>query len=215
MRKFFFDYDSRFSELMRKVADTFMINLFILLGSFPLVTLGLSLSAALETWFTLQAGTTRPLYAIFWSSYKKQIKPPSLVPVFYLFWILIIAFDLIYVHSTDTYLDQLTIVFWMAGILCLSFFVTSCAILAKYETRIKSLLKNSVLLTFKYVYVIPCIVLPILIFYFLVRISSPFFLSMLIFIGTFFGLGLFTYYLSIRYRKIFNKNDASIHQPPS
>lgn len=204
--KIIFDYEGIFSRSMRFVADLFFLNVLIIITSLPIFTLGVSITSSIETWKYFKNGEHQNIFRAYWHHFKSNSK--NMVPISFLYVLLftILVCDIIYVVSINSIFSNLKILFIVILLISIVSFISSCAIKAFYETDTKKVLKNGVLLTFQYIYLVPALLMPLLFLYLLVQIGGPNILSMVLFIAVFFGASLFTLYCRFIYDRVFQKN---------
>ena len=127
----FFNYDSRFSIMVNKIADAILLNLMWIAACLPVVTIGPACNALYET---LQIAIMRDestLWRVFWKAYKRGIGRGILQSVFYELALLcgLVIFLAGYMYYGQTvwigglYIALLIYVFVVAGMAIYHFFL--------------------------------------------------------------------------------------------
>lgn len=205
-----FEYDGLLSKIMRFIADVFILNLLIILGSLPIITFGVAITSAFKIWivYNQQQGLNiKDIFILFFKSYKENIKEMTVITVIYLFVFVILVGDIIYFNYFNTdYKITIPLFIILLGVSLLSFLCTS-SISAQYNSNIKKLLLNGILLVFMNIKYLPVTLMPLIVIYLILKNGNENAISLLLFILIFFGWGMITFYLSKLFLKFFQVNE--------
>lgn len=142
-----FNIDNKFFTFMAKVADLMILNIYWLICSLPIVTLGASTSALYYS--TLKIARKEDTYPtrMFFHSFKQNLKQGTGLTLIFLFFGAFLYFDIQIVRVMEGLMGKiLSIVFLvLAVVLCM---IASYAfpLLAQFDNTIKNTIRNSFLM---------------------------------------------------------------------
>lgn len=147
MRKLF-NPDNPFMQFLTRIADYFIVNFFVVLLSFPIITMGAAITAANKVMQDFQFDNEQPVMRSFFKSFAQNFKQSTLVWLLVLLAALLLFGDLILVYVYVGGYFKL-IMFALLGSACIvvlgaAFYAFS--LIARYENTLKQHLRNSVLL---------------------------------------------------------------------
>lgn len=193
-----FDLDNPFFRFVSKLVDAVCLNIFWLVFSIPLVTIGASTTAMYSVTMKMARDREGYLFRGFWKSFKENFKQATILWMIVLILGAILGMDIYYFyHSTSEYAK-----FGVAAMIVLASLVLCTAayifpLQAQFENSVKQTIKNAFIMCVRH---LPWTVLLILIYAAVaVCLYVTAFLS-----GTFiFGLAAFV--TSFIYNKVFSR----------
>ncbi len=148
MRRFF-NPESPFMLFMARIADYFMVNIFMVLCSFPIVTLGAAFTAAHKVMQDIQFDNEQPIVRSFFRSFAQNFKQSTIVWLLTLLAAASLAGDalLIYLYAGETFALPLYVLVGSVSVVVLGSASYAFSLIARYDNTLKQHLRNSLLLS--------------------------------------------------------------------
>ena len=144
----FFDPDSTASRFLTRIFDLILLNGLFVITSLPVITIGASLTALYRMTLHLPEGTEGPIVRGYFSAFRRNFKPATLVWLPALAILTFLGADLyIIFHYLDKSLRMLQIPVWILLFLTVSVLIYAFPLLSEYENTIRGLFRNSILLS--------------------------------------------------------------------
>lgn len=200
----------RFLEIL---CDLMILNLLFLITSIPIITIGASLTSLYSVTLKSVRHDDCPVVKTYFYSFKENFKQSTLIWLIQLVFLLFIFSDLYVIFNVidNSYLALQVPVFILL-FLVLSVIVYAFPLLSTYETNVKHLIKNSILLSLCNVpTTIFIIAFPVLIIYLCGHSNAAliFFFSLLLFFGIAFLAYLYSFFLQRIFDNISTKHIQS------
>lgn len=197
----------RFLEIF---CDLLILNLLFLVTSLPIITIGTSITSLYSVTLKLVRHEDCPVVKTYFLSFRDNFKRSTFVWMIQLALLLFIFSDLyvIFYVIENRYLALQVPVFILL-FLVLSVIIYAFPLISTYETSIKQLIKNSLLLSLSNVpTTIFIIAFPLLIIYLCGRSSALliFFFSLLLFFGIAFLAYLYSFFLQRIFDRVSSKD---------
>ena len=151
MRKFF-NPDNPYMQFLARITDYFIVNLFMVLLSFPIITFGAAMTAGNKVMQDFQLDNEQPVVRSFFRSFARNFKQSTIVWLLVLLVALFLFGDLILVYVYINGIFKL-IMFALLGSACivvLGAALYAFSMIARYENTLKQHLRNSILLAIGY-----------------------------------------------------------------
>lgn len=153
-----FRYGSPFMRLMTLVANLIILNMLWLLTSLPLVTMGASTSAMYYVAFKYAGKQDDSVIKPYFRAFKENFKQATLLWIPHSLIGLMLAAELFYLSRSET-----ATIWWIIfGILTALYLLISAMLypmLARYENTTRSIIINSINLTFRNLFPMMCAVI--------------------------------------------------------
>lgn len=205
----FFDLDGPVYRVLAKIWGLMVLNLCIILTSLPLVTVGVSLSAAYAVCFKMHEKNDLRVIRNYFSSFKINFKQAIVFSVCHFFLLLLLVIDGWYFVQT---FQKITVS--MIGVGLTIFFLLLItqylyAYIARYQDSFKTILTNSMKLSFlnsltsfvlvgMSVGILVLMVLSSIFFVFVMYISIFIGIAFIIFLKSFLVLNVFKKYETMK-----------------
>ena len=109
-----FNYDNPIMQFISKIFDLIILNLFFLLFSIPIVTMGASLSALYYVCLKLLRGEEPYIWQNFFKAFRQNFKQATVVWVLLLLAFALLGMDFYIINSQDTALFAvLRVLLWV------------------------------------------------------------------------------------------------------
>ena len=109
-----FNYDNPIMQFISKIFDLIILNLFFLLVSIPIVTMGASLSALYYVCLKLLRGEEPYIWQNFFKAFRQNLKQATVVWVLLLLAFALLGMDFYIINSQDTALFAvLRVLLWV------------------------------------------------------------------------------------------------------
>lgn len=92
-------YDGKLATVLRKVTDYATLNLLLLIGCLPVLTMGVAFTAVYHTLLQNQMHSKGYLLPTFWSAFKQNLKQGVLIWSGCLLFIALFSFDITYFYQ--------------------------------------------------------------------------------------------------------------------
>lgn len=147
MRKLF-NLDNPFMQFMSRIADYFIVNLFMVLLSFPIITMGAAMTAGNKVMQDFQFDNEQPVVRSFFKSFARNFKQSTIVWLVVVLVALFLFGDMILVYAYVNGVFKLVMfaLLGSASIMVLGTALFAFSLIARYENTLKQQLRNSVLL---------------------------------------------------------------------
>ena len=208
-----FDPDSPLAFALGKLSDVILCNVMFILFSMPVFTIGASMTALCSCMMKLVEDTEDAMVARdFWRAFKKNFKQAT---VLWLLLLLVILVLVSFYYTANAVIEVLGRLYLLPYFLLLVLFLCGVQyvfpILARYQLRLRDVLKNAWLLSIAALPWTLCALAVSFVFLFLTFKTMS--ADMCLFIWAFFGFALVVYLCSFFYRKAFQKLDPVIAAP--
>lgn len=204
-----FDPDSPLTQALGKLSDVIICNVMFVLFSLPLFTIGASLTALCCCMMKLIEDTEDEMVARdFWRAFKRNFKQATAI------WLLILLVILVLVgffYAVNAVMDILGRMYLVPYFLIVFLFFCGVQyifpILARYQLRVRDVLKNAWLIS---VAALPWTLCSLAVsFGWIFMTFNMMSADMCLFIWAFFGFALLVYLSSFFQRKAFQKMDPA------
>lgn len=147
MRKFF-NPESPFMQFMARIADYFIINIFMVLCSLPIVTMGAAITATHKVMQNFQFDNDSPVARSFFRSFIQNFKQATVVWLLTLLAAVSLAGDalLVYLYAGELLALPLYVLVGSGVVVLLGAASYAFSLIARYENTLKQHLRNSILL---------------------------------------------------------------------
>lgn len=191
-----FSIDGPLYKFCVLIYETFMLNLLWLLGSLPLLTIGVSTSALYYVYGKKVRGDSYSIYRDFVKGYKESFKQAFPIGAVITVVLFLSIFNLYKLNNMGSGYSSLKILqlFIILQILIISVFLFP--LIARFNLGLYELIKNSVILAYKHIIVSICSAVMLIAF----SIFTMYKLSFALFI-----MGIYAYISSYFIEKVFNK----------
>ncbi len=137
-----------FKKTLGRVADLVLLNLFFIICSLPIVTIGAALTASYSYLFRITRGDThRTPYSEFFKDFVKALKKSTPVWLLQLLCMVILAGDFYYAVFLCEPRNTFFLVFSVVlGFIILSASVWIFPLIARYDNKLKAQIKNAFLM---------------------------------------------------------------------
>lgn len=201
-----FRYDSKFIQVLDKIADIIILNLLFIISCIPVITIGSSITSMYYVTLKMVRDEDSSVIKLFIKSFKENFKVSTIVwgLIILSFGILIIDFkiaDLISIKSLSIILRASSI---MISIIFILSFTYVFPIIARFENSIKNTIINSALMSIQNLHFTAIIVILNLLPIILINIVGSLW-PYILFLYIMSGFALVSYINSIFLNKIFNK----------
>ncbi len=147
-----FDPDSKFMQITNTILDYVKIGLLFMFFSIPAFTVGAAGAAAMTVAMQIVRGEAPAVWQPFWKAFKGNFRQGTALSVIFILLFALLGFDWYQVMQMET---ATTVQIARAGIVLLAILLTSIAlysfaIIARYELRVKAVLRNAVIYTLLY-----------------------------------------------------------------
>ncbi len=143
----FFNLDNPFFRFMEHVADFFILNIFTILCSLPLFTVGAALTAHHKVMQNFVMDFEQPVCKSYFRAFADNFKQATVLWLITAAVLVLIAADVLLIYL---YLDGLALMLYvLLGIFGVVLLGTACyafAMIARYENTLKEHLRNSFVL---------------------------------------------------------------------
>ncbi len=135
-------------QFMTRIADYFIVNLFMVLLSFPIITFGAAITAGNKVMQDFQFDNEQPIVRSFFKSFARNFKQSTIVWLIVLLVALLLFGELIlvYVYIGGTFKLIMFALLGSACIVVLGAALYAFSLIARYENTLKQHMRNSVLL---------------------------------------------------------------------
>ncbi len=142
-----FSFDSPLMRFLSKMADLIILNIFFLVTSIPLVTIGASLTAMHYVALRMAGGEEGTIYRDYFHSFKQNFRQATVIWLILLAFTLILAYDISSVWSGTGYISTAVKVLSVVACAAMAMILLYVfAILARFNNTVRGTLKNSVAL---------------------------------------------------------------------
>ncbi len=200
------DIDSPFVRTVNKITDLVVLNLWTLLCSIPIFTIGASFSAAHYVALKMRRNEEGYTTREFFKAFKQNFKKATLIWLIILFIIIVLALDFYIIRNTDLGIPKI-----VQGVIMVVAALLACTVMwvfplqAKFENTVRQTIKNAFSLSMIQA---PRTVLMI------VMHALPFVLCFSIYqilpLYLFFGFSLPIYVSAMLYNKMFTRLEEKI-----
>ena len=138
------DIDSPFVRTVNKITDLVVLNLWTLLCSIPIITIGASFSAAHYVALKLRRNEEGYTTREFFKAFKQNFKKATLIWLIILFAIIVLALDFYIMRNMDLGIPKI-----VQGVIMVVTALLACTVMwvfplqAKFENTIKQTIKNA------------------------------------------------------------------------
>lgn len=138
------DIDSPFVRTVNKITDLVVLNLWTLLCSLPIITIGASFSAAHYVALKLRRNEEGYTTREFFKAFKQNFKKATLIWLIILFVIIVLALDFYIIRNMDLGIPKI-----VQGVIMVVAALLACTVMwvfplqAKFENTIKLTIKNA------------------------------------------------------------------------
>lgn len=206
----FFDPDSPLMGALGKLSDVIFCNVMFILFSLPLFTAGASMAALCNCMMMLIEDKEDAFVARdFWRAFKKNFKQATALWLLILLVILVLVCFFFTVNSMIEVLGRMYLLpYFLLVFLFLCGVQYVFPILARYQLRIRDVIKNAWLISIAALPWTLCGLAITFVWIYLTFVTMS--ADMCLFIWAFFGFGLLVYLNCFCYRKAFQKLDPAI-----
>lgn len=197
-----FDADNAFFRFMSKVADALILNLFFLITSIPLVTIGASYTA-LYYYCTKAVGKEEGyLWRSYWKSFKLNFIQGFLMEAIFAVIALILYLDLKYLYDmafNGGAFGWRLLFFIVVGmaVLALVTFLYAFPLLSRFDNKTMQIIKNAAFMSIKHLSTTVPLILIFLVFALIAYLLFP--------LSIFFVVGAWVYISSILLYKVIDR----------
>ena len=144
-----FDADNAFFRFMGRVADTIILNIFFLITSLPIVTIGASYTAMYYYCTKAVANEEGYLWKSYWKSFKTNFVQGFLMEVFFVIVGVILYIDIKYLYGRiiDGSGFGWRILFFMLAVLT---FMYAFPILSRFDNTTFKIIKNAAFMSIRH-----------------------------------------------------------------
>lgn len=218
-----FQPDNPVIRFLSCFCDLMLTNALFIICSIPVVTIGASVTAMYHVMFQLQAGTESYIHKMFFDAFKSNFRQASCIWIPFLLLTAFFTGDLyIIYHVIDASFSFIQFPVWFLLIMTFCIQLYAFPILARFDSGMRRLLLNSVLLSIgNFPTTVFFTVVPVGILYFSAQTGKRMVITGSILL--FFGFAAFAYIYALFLNRIFrrcmpeeetnteNKTDASFH----
>ncbi len=207
-----FDLDSPFMRMLSRMGDMMILNLLVLFLCIPVITAGAAFTGMHFVLLKMVRGEEGYLVKGFFKSFKQNFKQATILWMFMLFVVALIAADLIILNTGMDLPWVYRMLILAIALILLLVAVYVFPVLARFDNSIKNTLRNAFFLAFlnlpKSILMVVLIFLPAVILYF--SSSSYLLLFMLM-----FGFSVPAYASAYLYSGIFKRFEPEVQEPTS
>ncbi len=206
MDKLTIDIDSPFVRTVNKITDLVVLNIWTLLCSLPIITLGASFSAAHYVALKLRRNEEGYTTRDFFRAFKQNFKKATLIWLIILFVIIVLALDFYIIRNMELGIPKI-----VQGVITVVAALLACTVMwvfplqAKFENTVRLTIKNAFSLSMiqapRTILMIVMHVLPFIVCFSVYQIM-PLYL--------FFGFSLPIYVSAMLYNKMFKRLEEKI-----
>lgn len=200
------DIDSPFVRTINKITDLVVLNIWTLLCSLPIITVGASFSAAHYVALKLRRNEEGYTTRDFFKAFKQNFKKATLIWLIILFIIIVLALDFYIMKNVEIEIPKI-----VQGIIYVVAALLACTIMWVFPLQSK--FENSVRQTIKNAFSLSMIQAPKTILMIIMHIA-PFVLCFSIYqilpLYLFFGFSLPIYVSAMLYNKMFTRLEEKI-----
>lgn len=205
-----FDLDSPFMRVLSRIGDLMILNVLVLFLCIPVITAGAAFTGMHFVLLKIVRGEEGYLVKGFFKSFKQNFKQATILWMFMLFVVALIAADLIILNAGMDLPWVYRMLILAIALILLFVAVYVFPVLARFDNSIKNTLRNAFFLAFlnlpKSILMVVLIFLPAVILYF----SSYSLLFMLM-----FGFSVPAYASAYLYSGIFKRFEPEVPEPTS
>ena len=140
-----FNYENPVMQFISKIFDLIVLNLFFLLFSIPIVTMGASLSALYYVSLKILRGEEPYLWQNFIKAFRQNFKQATIVWVILLAASVLLGMDFYIINSQDTVIFAVVrVLLWMIAGILFCIFLYIFPVISHFVCSTKQAFKNSV-----------------------------------------------------------------------
>ncbi len=142
-----FNYDNPIMQFISKIFDLIILNLFFLLFSIPIVTMGASLSALYYVCLKILRGDEPYIWQNFFKAFRQNFKQATLVWILLLLAFALLGMDFYIINSQDTALFAvLRVLLWVVLGVLFSISLYIFPVISHFICNTKQSFKNAALM---------------------------------------------------------------------
>lgn len=139
-----FNYENPVMQFISKIFDLIVLNLFFLLFSIPIVTIGASLSALYYVSLKILRGEDPYLWQNFFKAFRQNFKQATLVWLILLAASVLLGMDFYIINSQDTVLFAVVrVLLWIISGILFCIFLYVFPVISHFVCSTKQAFKNS------------------------------------------------------------------------
>lgn len=139
-----FNYENPVMQFISKIFDLIVLNLFFLLFSIPIVTIGASLSALYYVSLKILRGEDPYLWQNFFKAFRQNFKQATLVWLILLAASVLLGMDFYIINSQDTVLFAVVrVLLWIISGILFCIFLYIFPVISHFVCSTKQAFKNS------------------------------------------------------------------------
>lgn len=200
------DIDSPLVRTVNKITDLVVLNIWTLLCSIPIITVGASFSAAHYVALKIRRNEEGYTTREFFKAFKQNFKKATLIWLIILFIIIVLALDFYIIRNTDLGIPKI-----VQGIITVVAALLACTVMWVFPLQAK--FENTVRQTIKNAFSLSMIQAPRTILMIIMHIA-PFVLCFSVYqimpLYLFFGFSLPIYVSAMLYNKMFTRLEEKI-----
>ena len=146
----FFGIDSPLYKFMTTILNVFLLSFCVIIGSLPIVTIGVSITAGFDVGLRMAANEEGYIVRQFFKAYKNNLKQGIPLGLITLLCAYVVYLDTEIVRKVEN-VSILVIMFMMVSLAVFTFtLLYSFALTARYENTLMQILKNSFRISMKF-----------------------------------------------------------------